>query len=237
MIEGHSFTCTATKVWLPLTASCSLTPQTDTNQVGAEHGLTITVIANGSPASGVAVDFLVAAGPNAGESGMRTTGGSGQTTFAYLGDGGAGTDTILATGIVNGVSFSCSASKVWVLGPCPDLSGLWSKVKSKCKMKNDVETCKLSGRLEIPNSGTEAAGESVARYYLFNDDTFDDGDTMLAPGEVKAIKVDKSGKAKLKAELVNNDPTGRFLIAVVDATGLVSECSEANNVAVFGPIP
>jgi hypothetical protein len=60
---------------------------------------------------------------------------------------------------------------------------------------------------------------------------------MIFEAPVKAIALGKSGKGKLKATLTNNSPAGRFLIAVVDAGGALSECNENNNIAVFGPIP
>lgn len=75
------------------------------------------------------------------------------------------------------------------------------------------------------------------RFYLFDDASFDGDDLLIGESTGKAIKVNKSGKGKLKAELPDTNPYGRFLIAVIDATNDVSECDEDNNVAVFGPLP
>jgi len=234
---GHSFTCTAAKVWVPLSAVCSLAPVADTNQVGTAHSVVSTVLTNNNPATGVTVHFEVVSGPNAGATASTLTDGGGQATFMYNSNGTPGTDALMATGIVSGVSFSCSATKVWVQGPCADLSGTWGKVKSKCKVKDDVETCKLSGSLAVPNTGDAGAGETVVRYFLSDDNVLDGGDTQIGEGLVKALTVGKSGKGKLKATLIDNSPVGRFLLAVIDAGGAVSECNENNNVTAFGPLP
>ncbi len=84
----------AAKFWVVETvSSISLAPTTDSNPVGTEHTVTATV----SPAqSGVRVWFDVTSGPNSDESGSSTTNGDGQASFAYLGDGGEGTDVIIA---------------------------------------------------------------------------------------------------------------------------------------------
>jgi len=220
----------------PPQVGCALSPAADTNQVGTAHSVVSTVTTNDTPAPGVTVHFEVVSGPNAGATGSSATAGGGQATFMYTSNGTPGTDTIMATGIVSGVSFSCSATKAWVVGPCADLSGTWGKVKSKCKVKNDVETCNLSGSLAVPNAGDAGAGESVVRYFLSDDNVLDGGDTQIGEGLVKALTVGKSGKGKLKATLIDNSPVGRFLLAVIDAGGAVAECDENNNVAAFGPI-
>jgi len=75
----------------------SLDPPTATNTIGTDHTVTATVNdANGHPVADVEVSFEITAGPNTGDTGSGTTNASGQTTFTYTGDGGAGTDTIEA---------------------------------------------------------------------------------------------------------------------------------------------
>ncbi|MCS6804773.1 MAG: Ig-like domain-containing protein [Blastocatellia bacterium] len=110
------FTCTATKTWVA--PACSLSPPSATNPVGTTHTVTVTVTNGGSPASGIAVNFNVTSGPNAGQSGMGTTDSNGQATFTYTGSGGAGTDTITASGSISGVPFSCTATKDWLAVGC-----------------------------------------------------------------------------------------------------------------------
>src|SRR5207244_11301032 len=48
-------------------------------------------------------------------SGSNTTDGNGHAAFTYGGSAGAGTDSIQATGTVSGVSFDCTATKVWTV--------------------------------------------------------------------------------------------------------------------------
>jgi hypothetical protein len=110
------FSCTATKTWI--VAACSLSPATATNPVNSNHTVTVTVTRDGSAASGISVSFNVTTGPNAGASGSGTTDGSGHASFTYTSNGTPGTDTIQASGNINGVSFSCTATKVWVAVGC-----------------------------------------------------------------------------------------------------------------------
>lgn len=236
MVNSTVFSCSATKVWIEHTASCNLTPLIATNQVGTSHDVDLVLLADGSAASGVTVHFFVSAGPNAGMAETDSTSGSGQASFEYTSNGGTGTDTIMATGIVNGVTFACEVSKVWVDNSCPDLSGVWSRIKSKCKVKKGVLTCKLSGKLEVRNGGDANAGASFVRYYLSDDALFDDGDLLIGEDTIKALAPGKVGKAKLKTALGNN-PSGKHIIAVIDAGGNVAECDEDNNTAATGPLP
>jgi len=92
---------------------CSLAPSVATNMVDEAHAVGLTLTADGTPVSGAAVHFFVSAGPNAGENGNDVTDASGLAGFQYVGQGGVGTDTIMATGRVSGANFSCSAAKTW----------------------------------------------------------------------------------------------------------------------------
>jgi len=94
--------------------ACSLAPQSDTNLVGEVHTVVATVTSNGVPLSGVTVDFDVTAGPNLGETDSDTTDANGEAVFQYTSNGTPGTDTISATGMVDSVSFSCEATKLWL---------------------------------------------------------------------------------------------------------------------------
>ncbi|RIK69775.1 MAG: hypothetical protein DCC66_07710 [Planctomycetota bacterium] len=114
LISGVPFTCTASKTWI--NAQCSLSPPTDTNVNGEEHTTTVTVTRNGAPVAGVVVNFNITSGPNAGLNNTDTTDASGQGEFIYTGAGGAGTDTIQATGNIDGVPFTCTATKTWQAG-------------------------------------------------------------------------------------------------------------------------
>jgi hypothetical protein len=122
----------------------------------------------------------------------------------------------------------------------PDLTGFWTKPAAKCKLRTTGLQCSLKGKFTVQNKGTAIAPSTVLRFYLSSDATFDGGDTQLGSDVVirRPIKVGKTGKAKLKTTLpVGANPSGKFLLAVVDAVNTVSESDETNNVIVFGPLP
>ena len=95
-------------------AICSLTPALATNDVGVTHTVTATVSTNGSPAAGVTVNFAVISGPNLNVNGSDVTDGGGQASFSYTSIT-TGTDTIQASGTISSMSFTCTATKVWLL--------------------------------------------------------------------------------------------------------------------------
>lgn len=92
-----------------------LEPTFDTNPVGTNHTVTATYKVAGQPQSGVQVNFEVVTGPNAGESGSDITDANGVATFTYTGNGGTGTDSIVATAVdASGAELiSARASKEW----------------------------------------------------------------------------------------------------------------------------
>lgn len=96
-----------------------LTPPLDTNPVGSQHTVTATFKFDDVPLSDIRIDFLIIAGPNAGDNNSSTTNGNGQASFTYIGDGGVGTDTIQATAIgETGVSLVVNqATKEWIVAP------------------------------------------------------------------------------------------------------------------------
>lgn len=92
---------------------CSLAPPTEDNIVGTQHTVTVTVTRDGAAAAGVAVVFNITAGPNTGLLFNAVTNGAGQAAFTYTGAAGAGTDTIQASGMIDGIPFNCTATKTW----------------------------------------------------------------------------------------------------------------------------
>ncbi len=84
----------ATKDWVEPT-SITLDPPTATNEVGTNHTVTAT-INDSNPVADVNVFFDVIDGPNKADTGTDTTDASGEATFTYTGDGGAGEDIIQA---------------------------------------------------------------------------------------------------------------------------------------------
>ncbi|MEK6643306.1 MAG: Ig-like domain-containing protein [Planctomycetota bacterium] len=125
-VSGVPFSCMATKNWI--NAGCSLLPATETVPVNTSQDVTVTVTRNGAAAPGVNVAFNVTAGPNAGKVGNFVTNAAGAATFSYTGAAVAGTDTITASGLVDGVPFNCTATKDWILddddGVPPDVENM-----------------------------------------------------------------------------------------------------------------
>jgi hypothetical protein len=99
----------------------TLTPPSDTNEVGDTHTVTATLTdtsAGGAPVAGAELDFSVL-GANPG-TGTGTTDGSGQATFGYTG-AAVGSDTITACyNADDSADGSCeataSATKDWIVG-------------------------------------------------------------------------------------------------------------------------
>jgi hypothetical protein len=74
-------------------------PPVASSPVGSEHTVTAVYEVAGVPQVGVQINFVVTAGPNAGDSGSSITSDDGEATFTYMGDGGEGEDTIQATAV------------------------------------------------------------------------------------------------------------------------------------------
>jgi hypothetical protein len=117
VVDGAPFSCTATKTWTAPQPRCSIAPPSDTNLINTQHQFTVTVTFGGTPQPGTGVTVSILSGPNSPDSGVATTDGNGEVDVLYVGDGGPGTDTIRASGSINGIGFQCTATKTWVLPP------------------------------------------------------------------------------------------------------------------------
>jgi FG-GAP repeat/CARDB len=113
------------------------------------------------------------------------------------------------------------------------VSGEWIKVKQACG-----ETCRIHGQFDVSNPGmTTTARESIVQFFLSSDQTLDDADTLLGEVVVPAIDAGDSVNVKVNLALVQGqNAQGYFVIAVVDATDVVPEFNEKNNIIVSAPI-
>jgi uncharacterized repeat protein (TIGR01451 family) len=119
-----------------------------------------------------------------------------------------------------------------------DLTGAFSNVVATCKLANG----KVKGKIIVQNLGTQDAPTSFVKFYVSDDDQFDDpalggNDSLLKQVATGTVKL---GKPKIKTLSVNMRGecfTGKFIIAVIDAGHTVAECNEDNNVIIFGPLP
>lgn len=84
----------ATKLWVaPTVSGLTLSPAVDEEQVGQAHKTTAQLTPQ---LRGVLIRFSVISGPNEGERDAHRTDSNGRATDTYRGDGGVGTDVIVA---------------------------------------------------------------------------------------------------------------------------------------------
>ncbi len=103
----------------------TLEPETATNQVGEKHTVIAIVKKGNTPLVGVTVDFEVISGPNVGVSGSNTTNADGKAYFTYTGNGGVGTDTIVAKFTENCKTYESNyVKKTWTTAPVPEFPPL-----------------------------------------------------------------------------------------------------------------
>jgi len=97
----------------------TLTPATSSGILGASHTVTATVAPT---QSGIIVRFRVLSGPNSGDTGVSSTNLGGLAAFTYVGNGGTGTDTIVAwtdldnDGVHDGSEPQTAATRLWTSG-------------------------------------------------------------------------------------------------------------------------
>ena len=126
VVDGNEPRATATKTWTASsTGGLSISPSTDTNPQDTLHTVTATL----TPIqANVLVRFSVTSGPNSSERGVALTDTVGQARYSYLGDGGVGTDVILAwadidqDGQRDSGEPSAIATKQWVSTVAPSIA-------------------------------------------------------------------------------------------------------------------
>ncbi len=121
--------------------------------------------------------------------------------------------------------------------PAANLTGAWGLVETKCKTnKKGVTKCQVKAQLLVTSAGNFDADKSLITYYLSDDPVVGAGDIELKPKKLGKMKVGKSKTVKVKLKLTE-PPAGKFIIAVLDAGGVVPELSEADNLLVSDPLP
>lgn len=111
--------------------------------------------------------------------------------------------------------------------PPPVVVGAMSLVTAKCKVKNGISNCAVRGALSVTPSGAVNAPDSLIRFFLSSDTSFDGegtdtllhdkkGNTYLHTGIIKAGKIKK---LNLSAVL-SQDPAASYVIAT-DTNGNV----------------
>ncbi len=121
-----------------------------------------------------------------------------------------------------------------------DLAADWASVKTKYKKAVPKLKVQMQGKLVVSNVGAETVASPFSIHFYLSDDAILDATDQVAgkPVNAKNLKVGKTKKAKCKVKMpLNEAVTGKFLIALADSGNSVDETTEANNIAVYGPLP
>lgn len=120
--------------------------------------------------------------------------------------------------------------------PLPDLTGEWYEpLTEKCKVKNEELKCKVKGKLILRNIGEVNAHYVIVRFYLSDDDTYDEDDILLKAYYKNKVNVGKDYKKSFKLTLpVGMSLEGRYIIVHIDAEEATEESNESNNFVVSG---
>gem|GEM_PF-711471 len=120
----------------------------------------------------------------------------------------------------------------------PDFTGAWQSLSQSCKGSGAKQKCKLQGTFIVENQGNQKAASASLQFYLSTNSTFEAGDTLLVSTTTGSIKINKSKKKKLKVTLpTGSNPSGQFVIAVIDSANSVAERDEGNNSVSSGVLP
>jgi len=116
-------------------------------------------------------------------------------------------------------------------GNLPDLSGAWSNI-SKKKVGTRY---RVSGKLTVSNTGTQKASRATVKVYLSDNATYELSDQYLGSTTMN-INANRSA-SKTFNYFVTEDPTGKYLIALIDPDNTIQESNENNNIGVSNVIP
>jgi uncharacterized repeat protein (TIGR01451 family) len=178
------------------------------------------------------VTFVSANGPNGSAS---PVGNQLTVPITVLGSGANATVTIVLVPLTNGnltltgtisgnvndsVSANNSATTIVPVtgGPQFDLLGSWIKLKTKAK-SGLIPTWQVKGTVSVKNLRTTLLVAAPIQFYLSDDNTFSPAtDTLVGANTLKKIKPGKSKKKSVNVKLTF-DPSGKYLLAVINPTG------------------
>lgn len=122
------------------------------------------------------------------------------------------------------------------LGPGgPGFSGVWQSVSFDLRRRPDRFDSRIRGELVVFNPGGEPADDSVVEIWLSNDDQLSSDDALIhRERRFKALKPGESRVLKFTTIVQGRNAYGTRLIASLDATNVVAEANESNNLVVSG---
>lgn len=150
-------------------------------------------------------------------------------------NGGDNTDTCdFGGGQVSGTATNCET----VTDTMSGFSGLWAgDVTQTCEESVEDLICRIEGTLEVENPGVDTAEQSILRFFLSFDELLDEEDVLIQETLVDPLEPQEIVEVNLQEQLPpNQDAIGQFIIALLDATDVVSEINEENNVVVSSAI-
>jgi hypothetical protein len=120
----------------------------------------------------------------------------------------------------------------------PDLTGAWTSLTQTCKTTRQGQKCSVKGTFAVSNIGNGDASSTYVKFYLSDNENFDQTDTFLKSFSTGKLKAGKGKNIKPTYNLSTGiSASGKYVIAVIDPDNLVDETNESNNVLVYGPIP
>jgi hypothetical protein len=121
-------------------------------------------------------------------------------------------------------------------GSGPDLTGEWQSLTQTCKTSKTAQKCTVNGTFVVKNIGNSNATTSSVKFYLSDNNSYDEADTFLKQVSTGKLKVNASKSIKLTSKLPGN-ALGKYVIAVINADNTAVEANKGNDIIVYGPIP
>ena len=120
-----------------------------------------------------------------------------------------------------------------------DLTGEWMSLIQSCSQTRSGLKCKLTGNLRVENRGNlKAPSGGYVHFYMSSDPRWDSGDELLKEVPIGSLKPGQGKLRKFSVSLpLGQSASGKYVIGWIDATGVVEEWDETNNMVVSSPIP
>ncbi len=119
----------------------------------------------------------------------------------------------------------------------PGFSGLWEYAGVDLNIRREQVDSRVVARLMVFNPGGEIASRSVVEVYLSSDDVLSSDDRLIfVDRRFPALDPGESRSMMVRETIRDLDASGFRLIAKLDATNVVDEADEDNNIVVSDPL-